>query len=94
MHLSPLWDNSWKACCGWWVNLSLCREGRCSLVTSFGVFKYMALYSLVQFVSVLLLYTVSPMVAPMSAMLRDAFGSPCPCWVLTCPFPSPPTESW
>ncbi|NWZ68329.1 AT132 ATPase, partial [Acrocephalus arundinaceus] len=36
------------------------REGRCSLVTSFGVFKYMALYSLVQFVSVLLLYTVSP----------------------------------
>ncbi|KAI1231365.1 hypothetical protein IHE44_0007810, partial [Lamprotornis superbus] len=25
------------------------REGRCSLVTSFGVFKYMALYSLVQF---------------------------------------------
>ncbi|NXE99856.1 AT132 ATPase, partial [Menura novaehollandiae] len=38
----------------------LIREGRCSLVTSFGVFKYMALYSLVQFVSVLLLYTVSP----------------------------------
>ncbi|XP_053865396.1 polyamine-transporting ATPase 13A2 isoform X2 [Malaclemys terrapin pileata] len=36
------------------------REGRCSLVTSFGVFKYMALYSLVQFVSVLLLYTPPP----------------------------------
>ncbi|XP_017688937.1 PREDICTED: probable cation-transporting ATPase 13A2 isoform X2 [Lepidothrix coronata] len=35
------------------------REGRCSLVTSFGVFKYMALYSLVQFVSVLLLYTLN-----------------------------------
>ncbi|XP_027766396.1 cation-transporting ATPase 13A2-like, partial [Empidonax traillii] len=34
-------------------------EGRCSLVTSFGVFKYMALYSLVQFVSVLLLYTIN-----------------------------------
>ncbi len=33
------------------------REGRCALVTSFGVFKYMALYSMVQFVSVLLLYT-------------------------------------
>lgn len=43
-------------------SVSLCREGRCSLVTSFGVFKYMALYSLVQFVSVLLLYTVSPSV--------------------------------
>lgn len=44
------------------------REGRCSLVTSFGVFKYMALYSLVQFVSVLLLYTVSPVVSQTPAM--------------------------
>ncbi|XP_063001500.1 polyamine-transporting ATPase 13A2 isoform X2 [Elgaria multicarinata webbii] len=35
------------------------REGRCSLVTSFSIFKYMALYSLVQFVSVLLLYTLN-----------------------------------
>ncbi|TRY61546.1 hypothetical protein TCAL_03194 [Tigriopus californicus] len=34
------------------------REGRCALVTSFGVFKYMALYSMIQFVSVLLLYTL------------------------------------
>ncbi|KAF0294031.1 putative cation-transporting ATPase 13A3 [Amphibalanus amphitrite] len=32
------------------------REGRCALTTSFGTFQYMALYSLVQFVSVLLLY--------------------------------------
>jgi hypothetical protein len=35
------------------------REGRCSLDTSFSVFKYMALYSLTQFISVLILYTVS-----------------------------------
>ena len=34
------------------------REGRCALVTSFGVFNYMALYSMVQFISVLLLYTL------------------------------------
>lgn len=34
------------------------REGRCSLDTSFSVFKYMALYSLTQFMSVLILYTV------------------------------------
>ncbi|KAF6107572.1 ATPase cation transporting 13A2 [Phyllostomus discolor] len=34
------------------------REGRCSLDTSFSVFKYMALYSLTQFVSVLILYTL------------------------------------
>ena len=37
------------------------REGRAALVTSFGIFKYMALYSIVQFVSVLLLYSVSKM---------------------------------
>ncbi|XP_027026323.2 cation-transporting ATPase 13A2 isoform X1 [Tachysurus fulvidraco] len=36
----------------------LIREGRCSLVTSFSLFKYMALYSLIQFSSVLILYTV------------------------------------
>ena len=35
------------------------REGRAALVTSFGVFKYMALYSLIQFTSVLILYSVS-----------------------------------
>ncbi|XP_053378783.1 polyamine-transporting ATPase 13A3-like isoform X2 [Mercenaria mercenaria] len=34
------------------------REGRAALVTSFGIFKYMACYSLTQFVSVLILYKV------------------------------------
>ncbi|KAH9492498.1 hypothetical protein Btru_025992, partial [Bulinus truncatus] len=32
------------------------KEGRCALVTAFGVFKYMACYSLTQFMSVLILY--------------------------------------
>eukprot|EP00064_Thunnus_orientalis_P013623 superscaffoldBa00002249_g13662 len=36
----------------------LIREGRCSLVTSFSLFRYMALYSLIQFSAVLILYTV------------------------------------
>ncbi|CAG0885909.1 unnamed protein product [Cyprideis torosa] len=36
---------------------TLIQEGRCALTTSFAVFKYMALYSIVQFVSVLILYT-------------------------------------
>ncbi|XP_062871022.1 cation-transporting ATPase 13A2 [Trichomycterus rosablanca] len=36
----------------------LIREGRCSLVTSFSLFKYMALYSLIQFATVLILYTI------------------------------------
>ncbi|XP_052213328.1 polyamine-transporting ATPase 13A3-like isoform X2 [Dreissena polymorpha] len=35
------------------------REGRAALVTSFGIFKYMACYSLTQFVSVILLYHVN-----------------------------------
>ena len=37
---------------------TIIKEGRCALVTSFGVFKYMALYSMVQFISVLVLYTL------------------------------------
>ncbi|XP_022085443.1 cation-transporting ATPase 13A2-like isoform X2 [Acanthaster planci] len=32
------------------------REGRAALVTSLGVFKYMALYSIIQFASVIILY--------------------------------------
>ncbi|XP_054290911.1 polyamine-transporting ATPase 13A3-like isoform X1 [Macrosteles quadrilineatus] len=36
--------------------LDLMKEGRCALVTSFGLFKYMATYSLIQFMSVLILY--------------------------------------
>ncbi|XP_060531702.1 polyamine-transporting ATPase 13A3-like isoform X5 [Cylas formicarius] len=34
----------------------LMLEGRCALVTSFAIFKYMALYSLIQFITVLILY--------------------------------------
>ena len=42
------------------MSLLLCyREGRAALVTSFGVFKYMACYSLTQFTSVCILYWVS-----------------------------------
>lgn len=44
--------------------LKLIQEGRCALVTSFGVFKYMALYSLIQFVTVLILYRVSQLTHP------------------------------
>lgn len=34
------------------------REGRCALVTSFSLFKYMAAYSMLQFFAVLILYYV------------------------------------
>eukprot|EP00117_Sycon_ciliatum_P023123 scpid7000/ scgid19742/ Probable cation-transporting ATPase 13A3 len=36
---------------------TLIREGRAALVTSFSVFKFMALYSIIQFVSILILYS-------------------------------------
>ncbi|XP_069775899.1 polyamine-transporting ATPase 13A3-like isoform X2 [Narcine bancroftii] len=36
----------------------LIREGRAALVTSFCVFKFMAMYSLIQYLSVLLLYSI------------------------------------
>lgn len=37
----------------------LVMEGRCALSTSFAIFKYMSLYSLIQFISILILYKVS-----------------------------------
>lgn len=37
---------------------TIIREGRTALVTSFGIFKYMAAYSLVQFTSVIILYSI------------------------------------
>ncbi|XP_028343596.1 polyamine-transporting ATPase 13A2 isoform X6 [Physeter macrocephalus] len=47
------------------------REGRCSLDTSFSVFKYMALYSLTQFISVLLLYTVNTNLGDVQFLVID-----------------------
>ncbi|XP_050742833.1 polyamine-transporting ATPase 13A3 isoform X2 [Drosophila biarmipes] len=38
--------------------LKVIKEGRAALVTSFGIFKYMAAYSLVQFISVMVLYSI------------------------------------
>lgn len=38
--------------------IEVIREGRAGLVTSFGIFKYMAAYSLCQFTSVLILYSM------------------------------------
>ncbi|XP_026168470.1 probable cation-transporting ATPase 13A3 isoform X3 [Mastacembelus armatus] len=37
---------------------NLIREGRAALVTSFCVFKFMALYSIIQYLSVILLYSI------------------------------------
>ncbi|XP_069096791.1 polyamine-transporting ATPase 13A2 isoform X1 [Pleurodeles waltl] len=47
------------------------REGRCSLVTSFGILKFMALYSLTQFVSVLILYTANTNISDFEFLFFD-----------------------
>ncbi|BFZ22994.1 hypothetical protein BsWGS_26032 [Bradybaena similaris] len=47
------------------------KEGRASLVTSFGVFKYMACYSLTQFTSVLILYWLGANVTDVEFLYMD-----------------------
>ncbi|VDM64674.1 unnamed protein product [Angiostrongylus costaricensis] len=49
------------------------REGRAALVTSFGVFKYMAGYSLTQFTTVLLLYWISNTLTDFQFLYIDMF---------------------
>ncbi|XP_056398088.1 polyamine-transporting ATPase 13A2 isoform X2 [Hyla sarda] len=49
----------------------LIREGRCSLETSFQMFKYMAMYSLTQFITVLILYTVDTNLGDFQFLMID-----------------------
>lgn len=49
------------------------KEGRCTLVTAFGIFKYMASYSLTQFVSVLILYWIGANVTDLEFLYADLF---------------------
>lgn len=49
------------------------KEGRCALVTSVAVFKYMAAYSLVQFVSVLTLYSIDSNLTDIEFLYIDLF---------------------
>ncbi|XP_008316832.1 polyamine-transporting ATPase 13A2 isoform X2 [Cynoglossus semilaevis] len=51
----------------------LIREGRCSLVTSFSLFKYMAMYSLIQFCSVNILYTLQTTLGDLQFLFIDIF---------------------
>ncbi|CAO1416273.1 unnamed protein product [Diamesa hyperborea] len=52
---------------------AIIREGRAALVTSFGIFKYMAAYSLVQFASVIVLYTIDSNLTDMQFLFIDLF---------------------
>lgn len=49
------------------------KEGRCALVTSVAVFKYMAAYSLVQLASVLTLYTIDSNLTDIEFLYIDLF---------------------
>lgn len=49
----------------------LIREGRAALVTSFGIFKYMAIYSLTQFISVIILYTIDSNLSDLQFLYID-----------------------
>ncbi|KAG9509642.1 putative cation-transporting ATPase 13A5, partial [Fragariocoptes setiger] len=52
---------------------TLICEGRGALVTAFGILKYMALYSLIQFCSVLILYTMYTNLTDMQFLYVDLF---------------------
>lgn len=49
------------------------KEGRCALVTSVAIFKYMAAYSLVQLISVLGLYTIDSNLTDIEYLYIDLF---------------------
>lgn len=55
---------------------TLIREGRCSLVTSFGTLKFITSYSLIQFISVITLYYVSPIINVSLLLLTRYFILP------------------
>ncbi|EGD74948.1 hypothetical protein PTSG_07173 [Salpingoeca rosetta] len=52
---------------------TLIREGRCALVTSFSCFKFMALYSFVEFTSVLILYWIDSNLGDFEYLYVDLF---------------------
>ncbi|KAJ1723765.1 hypothetical protein LPJ53_001933 [Coemansia erecta] len=51
----------------------LLKEGRCSIATSFGCFKYMALYSMIQFTSCCLLYVYNVNLSDGQYLFVDLF---------------------
>ncbi|KAH8828068.1 P-type ATPase [Flagelloscypha sp. PMI_526] len=53
--------------------LDVIKEGRAALVTSFSCFKYMALYSMIQFVTVTLLYSFASSLGDFQFLYIDLF---------------------
>ena len=55
------------------TNIFIDREGRAALVTSFSCFKYMALYSIIQFTTVTLLYAFDSNLGDFQFLYIDLF---------------------
>nr|CAH8837909.1 unnamed protein product [Trichobilharzia regenti] len=53
--------------------LTLIREGRCALTTSFGAFKFMVGYSMIQFFSAILLYYIGSNISDFQFLYIDFF---------------------
>ena len=53
--------------------IEVIKEGRCALVTSFNIFKYMALYSMIQYATALTLYTISSNIGDLQYLYIDLF---------------------
>lgn len=53
--------------------VELIKEGRCALVTSFACFKYMSLYSAIQFLSVTILYSLGSNLGDFQFLYIDLF---------------------
>lgn len=51
----------------------LIRQGRCALVTSFGIFNYMAMYALIQFFSVMILFEYGTNLSDFQFLYADFF---------------------
>ena len=53
--------------------IKLLREGRTAIVTSFQVFKFMALYSMIQFITVIILYSLGSNLGDWQFLYIDLF---------------------
>lgn len=57
--------------------LDIIKEGRAALVTSFALFKFMALYSLTQFISLMILYSIDTNLTDVEFLYIDLFIIAC-----------------
>lgn len=64
------------------------REGRSALTTSFQIFKYMGLYAMIQFMSVVLLYQVGSNLSDFEFLWEDLAQAVPLCFVMGATYPA------